>query len=259
MCCLHSRGAIHLAGSPASSRCRWTGGPSPAVRPMPGRYSMTWSARTSRDGGTVSPSALAVLRLMTSSDAVGCSTRRSAGLAPPRARPKRAWGRQRGGWPRGRCRPGPGGRSGRPARPARTRGEGAVMFTARRGIMHRVFALDVHACRCCRGRLRGIATVQDSLVVQAILAHLRRSGAPSRLAMPHPPRPQSRLLARSGPRSLTLPPAPALTASPRRRRITGGQRARLTPTLAFAPSTAPFRAPPGAHGGGRTASTPAPR
>ena len=34
----------------------------------------------------------------------------------------------------------------------------------------------------------------------------------------------------------------ALTASPRRRRITGGQRARLTPTLAFAPSTAPFRA-----------------
>jgi hypothetical protein len=36
---------------------------------------------------------------------------------------------------------------------------------------------------------------------------LRRSGAPSRLALPHPPRPQSgRLLARSGPRSLTLAP-----------------------------------------------------
>jgi CheY-like chemotaxis protein len=74
-------------------------------------------------------------------------------------------------------------------------------------LMHRVFALDVHACPRCGGRLRVIATVQDPLVVQAILAHLRRSGAPSRLALPYPPRPQSgRLLARSGPRSLTLAP-----------------------------------------------------
>jgi hypothetical protein len=41
---------------------------------------------------------------------------------------------------------------------------------------------------------------------------------------------------------LSPPCTRALTPSPWRRRITGGQRARLTPTLAFAPSTAPFRA-----------------
>jgi hypothetical protein len=42
-------------------------------------------------------------------------------------------------------------------------------------LMHRVFAL---ACPRCGGRLRVIATVQDPLAVQAILAHIRRSGAP---------------------------------------------------------------------------------
>jgi len=74
-------------------------------------------------------------------------------------------------------------------------------------LLHRVFALDVLACPRCGGRLRVIAAVQDPLAVQAILAHLRRSGAPSRTALPHPPRPQSgRLPARSGPRSLTLAP-----------------------------------------------------
>jgi hypothetical protein len=46
------------------------------------RYSITWSARTSTDCGTVSPSAFAVLRLMTNSNFVGCSMGRSAGLAP---------------------------------------------------------------------------------------------------------------------------------------------------------------------------------
>jgi len=45
-------------------------------------------------------------------------------------------------------------------------------------LMHRVFALDVLACPPCGGRLRVIATVQNPLAVQAILAHLRRSGAP---------------------------------------------------------------------------------
>jgi len=35
-------------------------------------YSITSSARASSDGGIVSPSALAVLRLMTSSNFVGC-------------------------------------------------------------------------------------------------------------------------------------------------------------------------------------------
>src|SRR5262245_7990614 len=48
----------------------------------PMRYSITWSARPSTDGGIVSPSAFAVLMLMTSSNLVGCSTGRSAGFAP---------------------------------------------------------------------------------------------------------------------------------------------------------------------------------
>src|SRR5262245_44220679 len=47
-------------------------------------YSITSSARASRDGGAVRPSALAVLRLMTSSNFVGCSTGKLAGLAPLR-------------------------------------------------------------------------------------------------------------------------------------------------------------------------------
>src|SRR6516164_6095425 len=47
-------------------------------------YSITSSARTSSEGGTVSPSALAVFMLITSSNLVGCSTGRSAGLVPLR-------------------------------------------------------------------------------------------------------------------------------------------------------------------------------
>jgi hypothetical protein len=46
------------------------------------RYSITSSARASSDGGTSRPSALAVLRLITSSNLVGCSTGRSAGFVP---------------------------------------------------------------------------------------------------------------------------------------------------------------------------------
>jgi hypothetical protein len=46
------------------------------------RYSITSSARCWRNQGTSSPSALAVLRLMTSSNLVGPSTGRSAGFAP---------------------------------------------------------------------------------------------------------------------------------------------------------------------------------
>ena len=45
-------------------------------------YWITSSAKRSTDGGTVILSALAVLRLMTSSNVVSCSTGRSAGLAP---------------------------------------------------------------------------------------------------------------------------------------------------------------------------------
>jgi len=50
-------------------------------------YSITSSARCWRNQGTSRPSALAVLRLITSSNFVGCSTGRSAGLAPLRILP----------------------------------------------------------------------------------------------------------------------------------------------------------------------------
>jgi hypothetical protein len=43
---------------------------------------ITLSARTSTFGGIVRPICFAVLRLITSSNFVGCSTGRSAGLAP---------------------------------------------------------------------------------------------------------------------------------------------------------------------------------
>src|SRR5262244_667339 len=49
---------------------------------MESSYSMTSSARARIDGGIVRPSALAVFRLTTSSNVVGCWTGRSAGLAP---------------------------------------------------------------------------------------------------------------------------------------------------------------------------------
>ena len=47
-------------------------------------HSITSSARASSVGGTVRPSALAVVRLMTRSNLVGCSTGMSAGFAPRR-------------------------------------------------------------------------------------------------------------------------------------------------------------------------------
>jgi hypothetical protein len=49
-------------------------------------YSITSSARARSDGGTVSPMAFAVLRLIVSSSRVGCSTGRSPGLAPSKIR-----------------------------------------------------------------------------------------------------------------------------------------------------------------------------
>ena len=53
---------------------------------LPPLHSITSSARASREGGISSPSALAVLRLMTNSIRVGCSTGNSAGVAPRRIR-----------------------------------------------------------------------------------------------------------------------------------------------------------------------------
>src|SRR5262249_535762 len=47
-------------------------------------HSITSLARRRDDSGIVRPSALAVVRLMTSSNLVGCSTGRSAGFAPLR-------------------------------------------------------------------------------------------------------------------------------------------------------------------------------
>src|SRR3984893_2147013 len=66
-----------------------------AFRPAPAKlaigddaaHSMTSSARARIDGGTERPSALAVLRLITSSNVVGCCIGRSAGLAPLRIFP----------------------------------------------------------------------------------------------------------------------------------------------------------------------------
>src|SRR6516162_5200331 len=49
-------------------------------------HSITSSARASSVGGTSRPSVLAVLRLITSSNLIGCSTGRSAGFAPLRMR-----------------------------------------------------------------------------------------------------------------------------------------------------------------------------
>jgi hypothetical protein len=53
-------------------------------RPGPVTHSIISSARARMDCGAVRPSALAMLRLMTSSNFVGCSIGRSAGLAPLR-------------------------------------------------------------------------------------------------------------------------------------------------------------------------------
>src|SRR3954470_8567557 len=50
-------------------------------------HSITSSARASNEGGISRPSALAVLRLITSSNLVGCRTGRSPGLAPLRILP----------------------------------------------------------------------------------------------------------------------------------------------------------------------------
>jgi hypothetical protein len=49
-------------------------------------HSITWSARSRIEGGTVRPSALAVLRLTTISNLVGNCTGSSAGFAPRRMR-----------------------------------------------------------------------------------------------------------------------------------------------------------------------------
>jgi hypothetical protein len=53
-------------------------------RPFTATHSMTRSARCSSDGGIVRPIAFAVLRLITSSNLLGCSIGKSEGFIPLR-------------------------------------------------------------------------------------------------------------------------------------------------------------------------------
>ena len=48
----------------------------------------------------------------------------------------------------------------------------------------RVFAIDIEVCRCCGGRLRVIASIEDPEVIERILEHLGRDGASVELAHP---------------------------------------------------------------------------
>jgi hypothetical protein len=78
-------GAQHSGGWRQSAARRCSARPRAmcaGLQCAPHTYWITSSARRSSDGGIVIPSALAVLRLMTSSNFVGCSTGRSAGFAP---------------------------------------------------------------------------------------------------------------------------------------------------------------------------------
>src|SRR6516162_7952449 len=73
--------ALHCSECPL---CAKSGREQPQQNPA---YSITSSAPASSDCGTVSPSAFAVLRLMTSSYLVGACTGRSPGFSPLRMRP----------------------------------------------------------------------------------------------------------------------------------------------------------------------------
>src|SRR5262249_13472167 len=53
-----------------------------ARKKWPRTYSISSSARASKAGGMMTPSAFAVLRLMTRKKRIGCSTGKSAGFAP---------------------------------------------------------------------------------------------------------------------------------------------------------------------------------
>ena len=69
------------ASVPVSESARW------ARSEVAAPYSITSSARASSVGGISRPSILAVLRLMISSNFVGCTTGRSAAFSPWRIRP----------------------------------------------------------------------------------------------------------------------------------------------------------------------------
>jgi len=50
--------------------------------------------------------------------------------------------------------------------------------------LKRVFAIDIEICRSCGGKLRVIASIEDSAVVERILEHLGRDAAPVDAAAP---------------------------------------------------------------------------
>jgi hypothetical protein len=75
-------GLKHLKKRPRRERPRRRAAEQRDERASP--HSITSSARASSVGGISRPSALAVIRLMTKSNLVGCSTGRSAGFAPRR-------------------------------------------------------------------------------------------------------------------------------------------------------------------------------
>src|SRR5436309_13940783 len=74
----------NAAGGPALPNC--PRGPRRACRERSLAHSITSSARASTIGGTVRPSAFAVLRLITRSYLVGACTGRLLGLSPLRMR-----------------------------------------------------------------------------------------------------------------------------------------------------------------------------
>src|ERR1700676_4785375 len=76
--------ARHIAPVPSmlTTIANWMSVDNENCRKILPPYSMTSSARARISGGMVMPSALAVLRLTTRVNRVGCSTGRSAGLAP---------------------------------------------------------------------------------------------------------------------------------------------------------------------------------
>src|SRR5262249_25566620 len=71
----------------AQGPCKRVEPPEIQQSPIEPSHSMTSSARARIDGGTVGPSAVAVFKLMTSSNLVGCSIGRSAGSTPLRIFP----------------------------------------------------------------------------------------------------------------------------------------------------------------------------
>jgi len=80
---------MRLTSEPCHAKCQWDGDeffPLPWQRVASRPHSITLSARATSAGGTVTPSALAVLRLIASSNLLGCSTGISATLTHCRSR-----------------------------------------------------------------------------------------------------------------------------------------------------------------------------